>query len=75
MEKITKKQFYIATTILTILILLMSFGIWLGAKNIFDGSYATIIKFLTGTICVIWVGVCVTAEYFVWRWKKEIPKE
>ena len=75
MEKITKKQFYIATTILTILILLMSFGIWLGAKSIFDGSYATIIKILTGGILVIWGGVVVTAEYFVWRWKKEIPKE
>jgi hypothetical protein len=53
----------------------MSFGIWLGAKSIFDGSYATIIKILTGGILVIWGGVCVTAEYFVWRWKKEIPKE
>ena len=74
MEMITKKLFYTAVTVLTILILLMSWGIWLGAKDIFDGSYAISIKILTGGILVIWVGVCVTAECFIWRWRKEIPK-
>ena len=71
MEKITKKQFYIGVTVLTIAILLFSWEIWIGAKSIFDGSYATIIKILTGGILVIWGGVCVTAEYLVWSWKKE----
>ena len=68
---ITKKLFYTAVTVLTIAILLLSWGIWLGAKSIFDGSYATSIKILTGGILVIWVGVCVTAEYFTWCCKKE----
>jgi hypothetical protein len=71
MAMITKKLFYTAVTVLTIAILLFSWGIWIGAKSIFDGSYATIIKILTGGILVIWGGVCVTAEYLVWSWKKE----
>ena len=71
MEMITKKLFYGGVTVLTIAILLFSWGIWIGAKSIFDGSYATSIKFLTGGILVIWVGVCVTAEYLTWRWRKE----
>lgn len=70
MEKLDKETVNIIITVLTILILMLSWGIWIGAKSIFDGSYTTSIKILTAGILVIWGGVCVTAEYLVWRWKK-----
>ena len=75
MEKITKKQFYASVTILTIIILILTYGIWLDAKSIFDGSYPTIIKIFNIVLCVAWGGSVSTVEYLTWSWKKQILKE
>jgi len=48
MVKVTRKQW--GLVLYSIAVLVMSFVVWFGAKDIFNGSYATIIKILTGTI-------------------------
>jgi hypothetical protein len=70
MVKVTRKQW--GLVLYSIAVLVMSFVVWFGAKDIFNGSYATIIKILTGTICFIWSGAIIIAGYIVWRIKKDI---
>jgi hypothetical protein len=72
MVKVTRKQYLWGLVLYSIAALVMSFGVWLGAKTIFDGSYATIVKILVAMLCLVWGAAVVVAGYFVWRIKRDI---
>jgi hypothetical protein len=71
-KTITKTQYTILAILFIILALILTLGVGLSAREILNGSYATIIKILTATICFIWGGSVIIAGYFVWRIKRDI---
>jgi len=60
-KTITKTQYIILAILFIILALILTLGVGLSAREILNGSYATIIKILTATICFIWGGAIIIA--------------